>query len=100
MFLNYGFTDERLLTKEQTLDLCHLDVSTKNKYHCTIFTIPEWLYAVYNGKRQPSKNEFDLEYLEMLREQKKNGEITAEDEKKYATDNVRKLDYDGSGEEK
>jgi len=94
LFLNYGFTDERLLTKEQTLDLCRLDVSTKNKYHCTMFTIPEWLYAVYTGKRQPSKNEFDMEYVEMLREQKKMGEINAEEEKKLAGDPLKKLEYE------
>lgn len=94
LFLNFGFTDERLLTKEQTIDLCRLNVSSVNRYHCAMFTIPEWLYAVYTGKRQPSKNEFDLEYLEMLREQKKTGEITAEEEKKYASDNLRKLDYE------
>ena len=94
LFLNYGFTDERLLTKEQTLDLCRLDVSTKNKYHCTMFTIPEWLYAVYTGKRQPSKNEFDMEYVEMLREQKKMGEINAEEEKKLANDQIKKLEYE------
>ena len=94
LFLNFGFTDERLLTKEQTVDLCRLNVSSANRYHCAMFTIPEWLYAVYTGKRQPSKNEFDLEYLEMLREQKKTGEITAEEEKKYASDNLRKLDYE------
>lgn len=94
LFLNYGFTDERLLTREQVLDLCHLDVSTKNKYHCTIFTIPEWLVAVYTGKRQPSKNEFDMEYVEVLREQKKMGEITAEEEKLLANDQMKKLEYE------
>lgn len=94
LFLNYGFTDERLLTKEQILELCHLDLSTKNKYHCTMFTIPEWLYAVYTGKRQPSKNEFDMEYVEMLREQKKLGEINAEEEKKLANDQMKKLEYE------
>ena len=94
LFLNYGFTDERLLTKEQTLELCRLDVSTKNKYHCTMFTIPEWLYAVYTGKRQPSKNEFDMEYIEMLREQKKMGEINADEEKKLANDQMKKLEYE------
>ena len=94
LFLNYGFTDERLLTKEQTLELCRLDVSTKNTYHCTMFTIPEWLRAVYTGKRQPSKNEFDMEYVEMLREQKKMGEINAEEEKKLAGDSLKKLEYE------
>lgn len=94
LFLNFGFADERLLTKEQTVELCRLNVGTGNKYHCNLFTIPEWLYAVYTGKRQPSKNEFDMEYVEMLREQKKNGEINAEEEKKYAVDPLRKLDYE------
>ena len=94
LFLNFGFTDERLLTKEQAIDLCRIDVSTKNKYHCTMFTIPEWLFAVYTGKRQPSKNEFDMEYVEMLREQKKTGEINAEEEKKLANDPMKKLEYE------
>lgn len=94
LFLNYGFTDERLLTKEQVLELCRVNISTKNKYHCTMFTIPEWLYAVYTGKRQPSKNEFDMEYVEMLREQKKMGEINAEEEKKLANDQMKKLEYE------
>lgn len=94
LFLNYGFTDERLLTRDQVVELCKLDISTKNKYHCTMFTIPEWLYAVYTGKRQPSKNEFDMEYVEMLREQKKLGEISAEEEKKLANDQMKKLEYE------
>lgn len=94
LFLNFGFTDERLLTKEQILELCRVDVSTKNKYHCTMFTIPEWLYAIYTNKRQPSKNEFDMEYIEMLREQKKLGEINAEEEKKLANDQMKKLEYE------
>ena len=94
LFLNYGFTDERLLTKEQVLELCRINVSTQNKYHCTMFTIPEWLRAVYSGKREPSKNEFDMEYIETLREQKKMGEINAEEEKKLANDQMKKLEYE------
>ena len=59
-----------------------------------MFTIPEWLFAVYTGKRQPSKNEFDMEYVEMLREQKKTGEINADEEKKLANDPMKKLEYE------
>ena len=94
LFLTYGFTDERLLTKEQTLELCRIDLSTKNTYHCNVFTIPEWLRAVYTGERQPSKNEFDMEYVETLREQKKMGEITAEQEKQLANDQMKKLEHE------
>ena len=94
LFLNYGFTDERLLTKEEIIELYRLKVGTEHLYPCTIFTIPEWLRAVYKGERQPSKNEFDLEYTEVLRERKKIGEITAEEEAKQATDQLLKLEYE------
>lgn len=94
LFLNFGFTDERLLTKEQALQLCRLRVETSAEYHCTVFTIPQWLTAVYNGERQPSKNEFDMEYNEMLRELKKTGEITAEEEQKRLNDQMEKLNYE------
>ena len=94
LFLNYGFTDERLLLKEQIVELYRLRVSTRHSYHCTIFTIPEWLRAVYEGKRQPSKNEFDLEYMEVLRERKKLGEITAEEEARQASDQMLKLEHE------
>lgn len=94
LFLNYGFTDERLLTKEQLVELYQLRISTKHSYHCTMFTIPEWLRAVYKGERQPSKNEFDLEYTEVLRERKKMGEITAEEEARQAGDQLLKLEHE------
>ena len=94
LFLNYGLTDERLLTKEEIVQLYHLKIETNHFYHCTIFTIPEWLKAVYKGERQPSKNEFDLEYTEVLREQKKLGEITAEEEARQAVDPLLKLEYE------
>ena len=94
LFLNYGFTDERLLTKEEIVELYRMKIDTQHSYCCTIFTIPEWLHAVYKGERQPSKNEFDLEYTEALRDRKKIGEITAEEEAKLASDQLDKLEYE------
>jgi len=94
LFLNFGFMDERLLTKEQTVELCRLDVSTANKYHCNVYTLPEWLYAVYTGKKEPSRSINEEEYLEMLRNKRKVGEITEEEEKKFAKDPIRRLDHE------
>lgn len=94
LFLNYGFTDERLVTKEQAVELCKIKIDTANRYHCNLFTIPEWLTAVYTGKREPSKNEFDMEYMDTLREQKKLGEISAEEERRRANDQMMKLEYE------
>lgn len=93
MFLKYGYADERLLTNEQLLSLYFLkgeDVS--GKFH--VYNIKEWLELIYEGKKEPSKNEFDQEYTEMLFSLKKRGKITDEQMKQLAEDKENKLDYE------
>lgn len=94
LFLNFGFMDERLITNTQLLDLHDIVIEPVQETPCPVYTVREWLTAVYEGKREPSKNEFDLEYAEMLREMKKNGQITAEQEAIQAKDQKLKLKYE------
>ncbi len=94
LFLNFGYVDERLITKEQAIELCKLNLSTKKKYCCNLYTLPEWLTAVYTGKREPSKNEFDLEYNETLREMKKMHEIDDEEEKRRLKNPTLRLEFE------
>ncbi len=94
LFLNFGFTDERLLTKEQAVELCKLNFKTKQNYFCHIYTMPEWLKAVYEGRREPSKNEFDLEYNESLRELLKTREIDEAEARARQADQSKKLDFE------
>ena len=46
------------------------------------------------GENEPSKNEFDLDYVGYLREQKRMGEITAAQEKAFLDDNWNKTVYE------
>jgi hypothetical protein len=94
LFLNFGYVDERLVTREEAISLCKLKVATKQKYSCHIYTLYEWLSAVYNGKREPSKNEFDMEYNETLRELKKAHEIDDEEEKRRLRDPELRLEFE------
>lgn len=94
LFLNFGYMDERLLEKEQLLELYHLDTSFPEKKPCPVYTIREWLCRIYEGKEEPSKSEFDLEYGEALREKKKSGEITDAELKKMEIDQEAKLSYE------
>lgn len=94
LFLNFGFVDERLLTDTQLLDLHSIVIEPVEEAPCPVYTIREWLTAVYEGKKEPSKNEFDLEYAEMLREMKKNGQINANQEAEQAKDQKLKLRYE------
>ena len=94
LFLNFGFIDERLITNTQLLDLHAIVIQPVTETPCPVYTIREWLTAVYEGKKEPSKNEFDLEYVEMLREMKKNGQINAKQEAEQAKDQKLKLKYE------
>ncbi|TAH72791.1 MAG: cyclic nucleotide-binding domain-containing protein [Anaerolineaceae bacterium] len=93
MFLDYGYADERLLTNEQLLSLYFLK-DEDEAGNINVYSIKEWLKLIYEGKKEPSKNEFDLEYQEMLTSLKNKGQLTDRQVKEYALDMERKLDYE------
>lgn len=76
MFLNFGFMDVDLLGEEQTDTLYNL-VDSLGLFHSEhIFTIYDWLLCIYQGKKEPSRNEFDMDYSAYLQDLKRQGEIT------------------------
>ncbi|HKM00201.1 MAG TPA: hypothetical protein VJZ06_09855 [Mobilitalea sp.] len=93
MFLKYGYADERLLSKDDLISLYLLEseVNTSDTMH--IYNIKEWLTLIYEEKRQPSKNEFDLEYPEMLATLKKQGHNEKE-LLEWSTSADKKLEYE------
>lgn len=94
LFLNYGFVDERLLTKEQLLELYCAQDQNNGEGPCNVYTGRSWLTAVLEGKKEPSKSEFDMDYGETLRDMKKSGQITEEEMKEAQTDQLRKFRYE------
>ncbi|MCH5272853.1 MAG: cyclic nucleotide-binding domain-containing protein [Lachnospiraceae bacterium] len=96
LFLDFGLLDEKMITRTQLLELEKfvLEPVDTESTGCHIFTVREWLTWVYEGKREPSKNEFDQEYVEMLRELRKNGEITEKEEAEKLKDKEERLHYE------
>ncbi|MFU0827773.1 MAG: Cyclic nucleotide-binding domain-containing protein [Lachnoclostridium sp.] len=95
LFLKYGFLDERLLTKDQLKELYYLNTQTfENNGPCKVYNIKEWLLSIYKGEKEPSKNEFDMDYTDMLRDRRKKGEITEEQEKELRDNQREKVLYE------
>lgn len=95
LFLCYGYLDEKLLSKEQLKELYYLDKAADDYTGlCKVYNIKEWLTCIYQGKKEPSKSEFDLEYVDVLRERRKRGEITEAEEKELAGDTVKKTRHE------
>lgn len=94
MFLNFGFMDVQLAGEENAnilYDLTeHLEIC--NSDH--VYTIFQWLKSIYEGKNEPSKNEFDLDYMGYLNEMKKNGKIRADQISAYAKNQEFKVKFE------
>jgi hypothetical protein len=79
MFLDFGYLDERLLTDAQIEVL--LNIPELNQTGpCNIYRMKDWLLRIYRGEEIPSKNEFDMDYNDSVRERKKTEAITSQKE--------------------
>ncbi len=93
LFMNYGMLDERLLDEEHLRFLCSIEPEA-NEGPCKVVTMMEWLDMIHDGKREPSKSEFDEDYVENLRSLKKQGEITEKEQKELLMNMDRRVEYE------
>lgn len=94
LFLNYGYMDERLLDDEQIVFLCEQVDQSYPNLPCDIYTMPEWLKAIYEGRKDTSRDSFERDYRDALREQRRTGRITDREEREYLKDNRRKVIFE------
>lgn len=96
LFLNFGYLSEELLEEE---DVCFLLEKLQESFsgaygHCTVYTLREWLVAIYEGRREPSKNDLDMDYTDYVRSLRKQNQITDAQEKEMASDRRAKLHFE------
>ena len=75
MFLNFGFMDLSLVGEEHAKALydavAHMDICCSEH----IYTIYEWLKAIYYGEKETSKNDLEMDYHVYLADLLKSGKI-------------------------
>ena len=94
MFLIFGYIDENLAgmqNAEVLYKLLYADIAEPEE---NIFTFIEWLQAIYDGKREPSRNEFDMDYTDFLRSERVAGKISSLEEKALAENADAKVMYE------
>lgn len=94
LFLNYGFMDERLLDDEQLVFLSEMVNESTTELPVKIYRMPEWLKEIYEGRKETSRDSFERDYRDALREEKRSGKITEKQEREYLTDNKRKVMFE------
>ena len=86
MFFNFGFVDAELAGLENANYLYNIANEFRGNEDLGVFTAYEWLTAIYQMRKDPSRNEYDADYTDYLHEQKVQGKITADQEKRLVKD--------------
>lgn len=94
MFLNFGYMDTTLLGEENTQALGEL---TDYLFACNsehVYTMSEWLKSIFEGRNEPSRNEFDLDYNGYLADLRKGGKITQKEQEEWKNDSWKKVEFE------
>lgn len=93
LFLNFGMLDEHLVSDEALADLFYTK-RDEDMGGYQIYTMKEWLFKIYQGEHEPSRNEFDMDYDATFRDMKKTQKFTKEQEEAYKHDQQGKMVFE------
>lgn len=94
MFFLFGYVDEELAGMDNAAYLYSIADRFPSDPDMQVYTIYEWLKAIYNGEKEPSRNEFDTDYIAYIHELKVSGKISAAQEREMADDNMEKVMFE------
>ena len=89
MFFNFGYVDEQLASMKNASYLHSIVDYLPTDPSKGLYTIYEWLMAIYKGTKSPSRNEFDTDFQAHVHELKTGGKITAAEEAAMLNDNEK-----------
>jgi len=93
MFLTYAYMDEKLLSSKSLWTLYKIS-EEDGKEQTTVFSMKNWLQLIYSKKRNPSVNDFAMDYFDVFRELKKQGEVKDSDKAVYENNVDRRLSFE------
>ena len=94
MFLNFGFVDAALAGFENADYLYSIVDSLKGDPKLGVYTLYEWMTAIYTGVKEPSRNELDVDYETHIREMKARMRFDDKEEARLMADFEGKLRFE------
>ena len=91
MFLYFGYIDEDLAGIENAELLYAAATGMGFDEDCRIFPFYQWARLIYTGKKDPSINDFSVDYTTTLRKMKKEKSITELEEKTLLHDGKKRV---------
>ncbi|MGN0166495.1 MAG: Crp/Fnr family transcriptional regulator [Acetatifactor sp.] len=94
MFLYFGYLDEELAGAENCVILYNLVCGMQDTGKFGVYTFFDWLSAIFNGEKNPSRNEFDEDYVDYIHKQKASGNISASEAEAMERDPMSRVTYE------
>ncbi|MCI8693488.1 MAG: Crp/Fnr family transcriptional regulator [Lachnospiraceae bacterium] len=94
MFLYFGYVDENLAGEDNSVALYRLAGYMSDPGLNGVYTFYDWLLAVYDGKKNPSRSELDEDYDDFINQQKKKNNLTASQVAALENDRMAKVRYE------
>lgn len=94
MFLYFGYVDEELAGMSNALYLYNLLDTITHRNSQGVYTFYDWLMAIFQGKKEPSRNELDQDYADYIHKQKLNNNISDAEFRELETNTMAKVHYE------
>ncbi|MCL2235662.1 MAG: hypothetical protein FWB98_04365 [Defluviitaleaceae bacterium] len=98
MFLNFGYMDAALAGMDNADYLYSIADSYKGDPSRGVYTIVEWLTAIYNGDKEPSQGDLDTDYAstvkEIIQSKRLHGPEAEKEEKRLLADREGKMRFE------
>lgn len=94
MFFEFGYVDEELAGNDAATYLYDLVQHYQGDPEHGVYTLYEWLMAIYKGRKEPSRNEFEVDFTQYVHELKTSGKINDDVARRMLNDNNEKVLYE------
>lgn len=94
MFLYFGYVDEVLAGSDHAIYLYSLAENLDLVASPQIYTMYDWLLAIYHGEKEPSRNKFDEDYNDHINSLKAQKKINESQAKELLADLKNKVLYE------
>ncbi len=94
MFLYFGYVDEELAGEKNAVSLYNLADTLKERSEFGVYTFYDWLMAIYQGRKVPSRNEFEADYFDFIHKQKASGQLSDAQLRELENDSMSKVNYE------
>ena len=94
MFLHFGYVDLELAGLNNAAYLYSIAKTYQGEPAQGVYTLYEWIMAIYKGKKQPSRNELSQDYASYVHTLRAQGKIDAKGVQKMLDDTTGKVMFE------